>query len=53
MQTKLYNEYLNLLTQGEIPSFLKKYLTVPSFLFEKFKELGYSINDFEFEKEDN
>lgn len=30
MKVNLYDEYLNLLSQGKIPSFLKKYLTVPA-----------------------
>ncbi len=30
MQVNLYDEYLNLLSQGNIPSFLIKYLTVPT-----------------------
>lgn len=39
MKTNLYNEYLNLLTQDKIPSFLIKYLTVPSLV--RLKNVGY------------
>lgn len=39
MQISLYNEYLNLLMQGKIPSFLEKYLTVPSLV--RLKNVGY------------
>ncbi len=39
MQTRLYDIYLNLLTQGEIPVFLEKYLTVPSLV--RLKDVGY------------
>lgn len=35
----LYNAYLNLLTEGEMPSFLEKYLTVPSLV--RLKNVGY------------
>ncbi len=35
----LYNEYLNLLIEGEMPSFLEKYLTVPSLV--RLKNVGY------------
>ncbi len=39
MQTRLYDVYLNLLNQGEIPAFLTKYLTVPSLV--RLKDVGY------------
>ncbi len=39
LQTRLYDVYLNLLTQGEIPVFLEKYLTVPSLV--RLKDVGY------------
>ncbi len=39
MQTNLYDEYLNLLTQGKIPSFIVKYLAVPSLV--RLKDVGY------------
>lgn len=39
METNLYNEYLNLLTQDKIPSFLIKYLTVSSLV--RLKNVGY------------
>lgn len=39
MQTSLYNEYFDLLTQDGIPSFLVKYLTVPSLV--RLKNIGY------------
>lgn len=39
MQTNLYNEYLNLLTQDKIPPFLVKYLKVPSLV--RLKNIGY------------
>lgn len=39
LQTNLYNAYLELLTQGEKPLFLEKYLTVPSLI--RLKKIGY------------
>lgn len=39
MEMNLYDEYLNLLTQGKIPSFLVKYLKVPSLV--RLKNIGY------------
>lgn len=39
MQANLYDEYLNLLTQGKMPSFLVKYLKVPSLV--RLKNVGY------------
>lgn len=39
MQNSLYKEYLKLISDGETPEFLKKYLTVPSLL--RLKNIGY------------
>lgn len=39
MKTSIYNEYLYLLNQNKIPTFLQKYLTVPSLL--RLKNVGY------------
>ncbi len=39
LQTRLYDVYLNLLNQGEVPTFLEKYLTVPSLV--RLKDIGY------------
>lgn len=39
MQKTLYSEYLNLLMPNKLPSFIKKYLTVPSLV--RLKNIGY------------
>lgn len=39
MQTKLYKEYIKLISEDKIPSFLEKYLTVRSLV--RLKKIGY------------